>query len=152
MIKEFNENKSYIFSKERYVEVSGIITESNGKEWYDGIDGAEVEVNSANSGKCWGMLVTPEWCTENYNPVVEIKINQKEKNFVPLTCEKSKEIVAKGWKAYDILLIGDKNENLVIKICLNENKELNFAVSVKINENCKEYIDKIEELKIINIE
>lgn len=80
------------------------------------------------------------------------KINQKEKNFVPLTCEKSKEIVAKGWKAYDILLIGDKNENLVIKICLNENKELNFAVSVKINENCKEYIDKIEELKIINIE
>lgn len=80
------------------------------------------------------------------------KTNQKDKNYVPLTCEKSKEIVKEDWKAYDILLLGDNNENLVIKVCLNKNKELNFAISIKINENCKKYIDKIEKLKIINIE
>lgn len=82
MIKEFDENKSYVFSRERYEEVSGIVTESNEREWYDRIDGVEVEVESVNTGKCWGMVVLPAWCEENYNPVVEIKINQKEKNIL----------------------------------------------------------------------
>ena len=113
MIKEFNENKSYVFSKERYVEVSGIITESNGKEWYDGIDGVEVEVNSANSGKCWGMLVTPEWCTENYNPVVEIKINQKEKNIL---------IKALGYLDNNNYFIEEEESRLVEKLLKKINK------------------------------
>ena len=82
MIKEFDENKSYVFSRERYVESAKVIAESNGEEWYDRIDGIEVEVESANTGKCWGMVVIPNWCTENYNPVIEIKINQKEKNIL----------------------------------------------------------------------
>lgn len=30
MIKKFDKEKTYIFSKERFVEVSGIITESSG--------------------------------------------------------------------------------------------------------------------------
>ena len=81
MIKEFDKNKSYVFSKERYVESAKVVL-SSGRDWYDRIDGVEVEVESANTGKCWDMVVIPEWCTENYNPVVEIKINQKEKNIL----------------------------------------------------------------------
>ena len=82
MIKEFDENKTYVFSKERYVENAKVVTESNEREWYDRIDGVEVEIESANTGKCWDMVVIPDWCEENYNPVVEIKINQKEKNIL----------------------------------------------------------------------
>ena len=64
MVKKFEKEKTYIFSKERCVEVSGIITESNGEKWYDKIDGVKVEVEGANIGKCWEMLVVPEWCEE----------------------------------------------------------------------------------------
>ena len=81
MIKEFDGNKSYIFSRERYVESAKVVS-TNTRDWYDRIDGVEVKVESANTGKCWDMVVIPEWCTENYNPVVEIKINQKEKNIL----------------------------------------------------------------------
>ena len=81
MIKEFDENKSYVFSRERYVESAKVVL-SDTKEWYDRIDGIEVEVESVNTGKCWGYLVIPEWCSENYNPVIEVKINQKEKNIL----------------------------------------------------------------------
>ena len=81
MIKEFDENKSYVFSRERYEENAKVVL-SSGREWYDRIDGVEVEVESANTGKCWDMVVIPDWCIENYNPVVEIRINQKEKNIL----------------------------------------------------------------------
>ena len=79
MNKKFNKEKTYMLSKERYVEVSGIITESNGEKWYDKIDGVKVEINSANIGKCWEMFVVPEWCEEvDTEPKVNIQINKKE--------------------------------------------------------------------------
>ena len=81
MIKEFDENKSYVFSRERYAENVKVVL-SSGRDWYDRIDGVEVEVESAFIGCCNGMVVLPEWCDEKYNPVIEIKINQKEKNIL----------------------------------------------------------------------
>ena len=79
MIKKFDKGKTYIFSKERYVEASGMINEDNGRKWYDRIDGVEVEVNSINTGKCWEMLVVPEWCEEvDTEPKANIQINKKE--------------------------------------------------------------------------
>ena len=81
MIKEFDENKSYVFSRERYEENAKVVL-SSGRDWYDRIDGIEVEVESAFIGHCNEMVVLPEWCCENYNPVIEIKINQKEKNIL----------------------------------------------------------------------
>lgn len=79
MIKKFEKGKTYIFSKERFVEVSGIITESNGEKWYDKIDGVKVEVNSANTGKCWDFLVLCSWCEEmDKSPKANIQINKKE--------------------------------------------------------------------------
>ena len=79
MIKKFEKGKTYIFSKEKYVEVSGIIIESDGEKWYDMVDGVKVEVNSANTGKCWDMLVVPEWCEEvDAESKVNIQINKKE--------------------------------------------------------------------------
>lgn len=81
MIKEFDKNKSYVFSRERYIESAKVVL-SSGRDWYDRIDGVEVEVESAFTGRCDEMAVLPEWCSENYNPMVEIKINQKEKNIL----------------------------------------------------------------------
>ena len=79
MIKKFDENKSYVFSRERYVEVSGIITESNEREWYDTIDGVEVEVESVNTGKCWNYLVLCSWCEEmDKSPKINLEVSQKE--------------------------------------------------------------------------
>lgn len=79
MIKKFDKEKTYIFSKERFVEVSGIITESSGRKWYDRVDGVKVEVEGANIGKCWEMLVVPEWCEEvDTEPKADIQINKKE--------------------------------------------------------------------------
>ena len=79
MDKKFNKEKTYMFSKERYIEVSGIITESDGEKWYDKVDGVKVEVDSANIGNCWEMLVVPEWCEEvDTEPKVNIQINKKE--------------------------------------------------------------------------
>ena len=83
MIKKFEKGKSYIFSKERYIEVSGIITEDNGGEWYDTIDGVEVEVESANTGKCWNYLVLCSWCEEmDKSPKINIQVNKKEKELL----------------------------------------------------------------------
>ena len=83
MIKKFEKEKTYIFSKERCVEVSGIITESNGEKWYDKIDGVKVEVEGANIGKCWEMLVVPEWCEEvDTEPKANIQINKKEMELI----------------------------------------------------------------------
>ena len=81
MIKEFDENKSYVFSRERYVESAKVVS-SDTRDWFDRIDGVEVEVESAFTGHCNEMVVLPEWCVENYNPIVEVKINQKEKNIL----------------------------------------------------------------------
>ena len=79
MIKEFDENKSYVFSRERYEEVSGIVTESNEREWYDRIDGVEVEVESVNTGKCWNYLVLCSWCEEmDKSPKINLEVSQKE--------------------------------------------------------------------------
>ena len=83
MIKKFEKEKTYMFSKERCVEVSGIITESNGEKWYDKIDGVKVEVEGANIGKCWEMLVVPEWCEEvDTEPKANIQINKKEMELI----------------------------------------------------------------------
>ena len=83
MGNKFNKEKTYIFSKERYIEMSGIITESNDGEWYDRVDGVEVEVNSANTGKCWEMLVVPEWCEEvDTEPKVTLEISQKDLSLI----------------------------------------------------------------------
>lgn len=79
MIKKFEKGKTYIFSKERFIEVSGIITESDGEKWYDKVDGVKVEVNSANTGKCWDFLVLCSWCEEmDKSPKANIQINKKE--------------------------------------------------------------------------
>ena len=34
MLKEFDENKSYVFSRERYVESAKVVAESNGREYF----------------------------------------------------------------------------------------------------------------------
>ena len=81
MIKKFDKNKSYIFSRERYIETSGIIL-TDEKEWYDGINEVEIEVTSENTGKCWDYLVVPEWCEENPNPKVKMELNRKEKDIL----------------------------------------------------------------------
>ena len=83
MVKKFEKEKTYIFSKERFVEVSGIITESSGRKWYDRVDGVKVEVEGANIGKCWEMLVVPEWCEEvDTEPKANIQINKKEMELI----------------------------------------------------------------------
>ena len=83
MIKKFEKGKSYIFSKERYIEVSGIITESDGEKWYDKVDGVKVEVDSANIGNCWEMLVVPEWYEEvETEPKVTLKVSQKDLSLI----------------------------------------------------------------------
>ena len=79
MNNKFDKEKTYIFSKERFIEVLGIITESNGEKWYDKVDGVKVEVEGTNIGKCWEMLVVPEWCEEvDTEPKTNIQINKKE--------------------------------------------------------------------------
>ena len=79
MIKKFNKEKTYIFSKERYVEVSGIVAESSNEEWYDYIDGSEVEMISANTGKCGDYLIITSWCEEiDKTPKTNVQINKKE--------------------------------------------------------------------------
>lgn len=78
MIKKFEKGKTYIFSKERYIEVSGILL-TDEKEWYDGIDGVEVEIITDNTGKCWDYLVLCSWCEEmDKSPKINIQINKKE--------------------------------------------------------------------------
>ena len=79
MNKKFEEGKSYIFSKERYIEASGIITKSNDREWYDRIDGLEVEIISDDTAKCEDFLILSSWCEEIDNtPKTNIQINKKE--------------------------------------------------------------------------
>lgn len=79
MIEKFDKEKTYIFSRERYMEISEIVTESNGREWYDRIDGVEVEVTSANTGKCWDCLVLCSWCEEiDKSPKINLEVSQKE--------------------------------------------------------------------------
>ena len=79
MIKKFETGRSYIFSKERYIEVSGIITESSNEEWYDRIDGLEVEIISEDTAKCGDFLILSSWCEEiDETPKVNIQINKKE--------------------------------------------------------------------------
>ena len=79
MIKEFDENKSYVFSRERYAENAKVVAERNGEEWYDRIDGVEVEVTSVNTGKCWDYLVLCSWCEEmDTEPKINLKVSQKE--------------------------------------------------------------------------
>ena len=78
MNKEFDENKSYVFSRERYVESAKVVS-SDTREWYDTIDGVEVEVESANTGKCWNYLVLCSWCEEmDKSPKINLEVSQKE--------------------------------------------------------------------------
>ena len=66
-----------------YMEISEIITESNGEQWYDKIDGVKVEVDGVKIGKCWEMLVVPEWCEEvDTEPKANIQINKKEMELI----------------------------------------------------------------------
>lgn len=79
MIKKFNKEKTYMFSKERYVEVSGIITETNDGEWCERIDGLEVEIISDDTGRCGDYLILASWCEEiDKTPKTNIQINKKE--------------------------------------------------------------------------
>lgn len=83
MGNKFNKEKTYIFSKERYIEMSGIITESNDGEWYDRIDGLEVEMICGDTAKCWDMLVIPEWCEEvDTEPKIILEVSQKDLNLI----------------------------------------------------------------------
>lgn len=79
MGNKFNKEKTYIFSKERYIEMSGIITESIDGEWYDRIDGLEVEMISEDTAKCGDFLILSSWCEEiDKTPKTNIQINKKE--------------------------------------------------------------------------
>ena len=79
MIKKFEKGKTYIFSKERYIEVSGIIAESNDREWYNRINGLEVEIISDDTAKRGDFLILSSWCEEiDKTPKVNIQINKKE--------------------------------------------------------------------------
>lgn len=83
MNKKFDKEKTYMFSREKYMEISEVVDESNRKEWYDRVDGIEVEISSANSGKCWDMLVIPEWCEEvDTEPKIKLEISQKDLNLI----------------------------------------------------------------------
>ena len=64
MIEKFDKEKTYMFSKERYIEASGIIAESNDGEWYDRVDGLEVEIISDDTAKCGDFLILSSWCEE----------------------------------------------------------------------------------------
>lgn len=82
MIKKFDKNKSYIFSRERYIETSGILSIDE-KEWYDRIDGVEVEVVNEDTGKCWDYLVLCSWCEEmDKSPKINLQVNEKEKDMI----------------------------------------------------------------------
>ena len=79
MNEKFNEEKTYMFSKEKYIETSGIITESSNEEWYDRVDGLEVEIINEDTAKCGDFLILSSWCEEIDNiPKVNIQINKKE--------------------------------------------------------------------------
>lgn len=79
MGNKFNKEKTYIFSKERYIEMSGIITESIDGEWYDRIDGLEVEMISKDTAKCGDFLILSSWCEEtDESPKTNMQINKKE--------------------------------------------------------------------------
>ena len=79
MIEKFDKEKTYMFSKERYIEASGIIAESNDREWYDRVDGLEVEIISDDTAKCGDFLILSSWCEEVDNtPKANIQINKKE--------------------------------------------------------------------------
>ena len=83
MNKKFNKEKTYMFSKERYIEASGIITESSNEEWYDRIDGLEVEIISDDTAKCGDFLILSSWCEEiDETPKVNIQINKKEMELI----------------------------------------------------------------------
>ena len=79
MNKKFDKGKTYMFSKERYIEISGIIAESSNEEWYDRIDGSEVEIISEDTAKCGDFLILSSWCEEiDETPKANIQINKKE--------------------------------------------------------------------------
>ena len=83
MIKKFNKEKTYMFSKERYIETSGMIIESNDKEWYDRVDGLEIEIISDDTAKCGDFLILSSWCEEIDNtPKANIQINKKEMELI----------------------------------------------------------------------
>ena len=75
------------------------------------------------------------------------------RNFLkPYTVSDGNETVDNLWKNYLVLLISDKGDNKLVKVCFPKEIQDNFAIVTAINTNCNEKIEKIKAYKIMDEE
>jgi hypothetical protein len=74
------------------------------------------------------------------------------KSLKPYTVSDGNETLDKMWKNYLVLLINDKGDNKLTKVCFPKNTHDNFAIVTGINTSCAEKIEKIKSYKIMDDE
>jgi hypothetical protein len=70
----------------------------------------------------------------------------------PYTVSDGNETLDKMWKNFLVLLINDKGDNKLTKVCFPKDIQDNFAIVTGINNSCGEKIEKIKSYKIMEEE
>jgi hypothetical protein len=78
------------------------------------------------------------------------KENMCFKVLKPFTVTPGDEMMEKGWKNYFVLLMGEKGQNQVTKVCFPSDIQENFALVTNINNKCSNTVTKIKQYKILD--
>ena len=64
MLKEFEADKSYKFSAERFKEAEGEDSLKESENWIKYCEGQKLEIIDRKNAKCKFFLICPLWCEE----------------------------------------------------------------------------------------
>jgi len=106
----------------------------------DDINYADMNLEGDNDNDFKARLYALKWA----------KLNFPKLNYKPLSVNGDTNEKIKDWNILLVLLLGDNNNNKVIKVCFPSNLEENFAIITSFNKVCKNKIKKINEYNLFD--
>merc|ERR1712032_574918 len=78
--------------------------------------------------------------------------NRRNHKLTPYSVDIGEEKLGKNWNNYLVLLMNDRGENKLVKVCFTKNLMDNFGIVMSTEKHCKKKIELIKKHKILEDE
>jgi hypothetical protein len=69
-----------------------------------------------------------------------VNMNRKTNKLSPYTVDLGEEKLGKNWNNFIVLLMNDRGENKLVKVCFTKNLMDNFGLVMSTDKNCKKKV------------
>lgn len=66
-----------------------------------------------------------------------VNMNRKANKLTPYSVDLGEEKLGRNWNNYIVLLMNDRGENKLVKVCFTKNLMDNFGLVMNTDKNCK---------------